>query len=188
MKVIARWLSILFHPFVTATVLVTGTAVHFGSAREALSSALLVGAMTLLPLALLMIRQVRKGSWSDVDASDSAERPLLFGVAVCGLIVLLPVLLLLRSGSYLVRGTLIVLLMVATCAVITKWLKVSLHMAFGALATTALLFLRSPVGWVLLAAMFPLAWSRFMLKRHSTIEILAGLLTGTVFGYALVRL
>jgi len=78
--------------------------------------------------------------------------------------------------------------MLAVCAVATKWVKVSLHMAFGALATTTLLFLGSPAGWVLLAVMPALAWSRLILKRHRPVEVVIGLFVGIAFGCAIINI
>jgi hypothetical protein len=185
MDVVARWVSIIGHPFAMTLVMVLGAALHFSAPREAFRTLLLVTLIALLPVAALMIRQVRKGSWSNVDASDRAERPLLFTVGIVALSVLLGAVLVFRPGSFLLRGVAGVLIMLAVCAVATRWIKVSLHMAFGALATTTLLALGSPAGWVLLALMPGLAWSRLALKRHRPTEVVIGLLVGSAFGYAI---
>jgi hypothetical protein len=185
MNELARWVSIVGHPFAMAMVMVLGAALHFGSPREAFRTLLLVALVSLLPVAVLMARQVRRGFWTNVDASDRAERPLLFVVASAALVVLLGTVLVLRPGSFLVRGALGVLTMLAACAVGTRWVKVSLHMAFGALATTTLLFLGSPAGWALLAALPALAWSRLALERHRPVEVAIGSLVGVAFGCAI---
>jgi phosphatidylserine synthase len=188
MNVVARWVSIVGHPFVMAMAMVLGTALHFSTPHEALHTLLLVTLIALVPVAALMVRQVRSGSWTNVDASNRAERPLLFAVGIVALAVLLGAVLVFRPGSFLIRGLVGVLIMLAVCAVATRWVKVSLHMAFGALATTTLLSLGSPVGWVLLTVMPALAWSRLALKRHKPAEIAIGLLVGIGFGYAITTL
>jgi membrane-associated phospholipid phosphatase len=132
-----------------------------------------------------MARQVRRGFWTNADASNRAERPLLFTVGIVALAVLLGAVLVFRPGSFLIRGAVGVLIMLAVCSAATRWVKVSLHMAFGALATTTLLSLGSPAGWVLLALMPGLAWARLALKRHSSVEVAIGSLVGIVFGYAI---
>jgi hypothetical protein len=177
-RVIARWVSIVCHPFAMSMIMVFGMASHFGTAREAFSSLLLVAIIALMPVAVLMVRQVRKGSWQNVDASNIEERPLLFAVGIVALAVLSVAVLVIKPGSHLVRGALCVLIMISACAVVTKWVKVSLHMAFGALATTTLVLLRSPAGWVLLTALPVLAWSRLTLRRHTVSEVTIGLLVG----------
>jgi hypothetical protein len=188
MNGVARWVSIAGHPFVMSMVMVLGAALHFGTPREAFRTLLLVSLIALLPVAVLMVRQVRRGSWTNVDASDRAERPLLFAVGIVALSMLLGAVLVFRPGSFLIRGVAGVLMMLAVCAVATRWVKVSLHMAFGALATTTLLSLGSPAGWVLLAVMPALAWSRLALERHRPVELAIGLLVGIAFGYAINNL
>jgi uncharacterized membrane protein len=188
MNAVARWVSIVGHPFAMTIVMVFGTALHFSTPREALQTLLFVALIALVPVAVLMVRQVRSGSWTNVDASDRAERPLLFVVGIVALLVLIGAVLVFRPGSVLIRGAVGVLIMLAVCAVATRWVKVSLHMAFGALATTTLLSLGSPVGWVLLVVMPALAWSRLALKRHRPAEVALGLLVGIAFGYAISNL
>jgi hypothetical protein len=181
-------MSIVGHPFAVTIVMVLGAALHFSTPREALRTALLVTLIALVPIAALMVRQVRTGAWTNVDASNRAERPLLFAVGIIALAVLVGAVLVFRPGSFLIRGAAGVLMMLIVCAVATKWIKVSLHMAFGALATTTLLLLGSPVGWVLLAVMPGLAWSRMTLRRHRLAEVAIGLLVGIAFGYAITNL
>ena len=181
----ARWVSIVAHPFVTSLVLVLGTALHFGAPGQALRTTLLVAGIGIVPIAVLMARQVRRGSWNDVDASNRSERPLLFIVGMVALAALLGAAMLLGRESFLIRGTLGVLIMLAVCAVATRWIKVSLHMAFGALAATTLILIGSPAGWFVLAALPVLAWSRLALNRHSGAEVTLGLLVGVAAGWAI---
>jgi hypothetical protein len=188
MNAVARSVSIVGHPFVMTIIMVLGAALHLSTPSEALRTVLLVTLIALLPVAALMVRQVRRGSWTNVDASNRAERPLLFAVAIVALAVLIGAVLVFRPGSFLIRGAAGVLIMFVVCAVATRWVKVSLHMAFGALATTTLLYLGSPAGWVLLAVMPALAWSRMALERHRPAEVALGLVVGIAFGYALTTL
>ena len=67
MRRLARWVSIVAHPFVTTLVLVGSVELHRGP-RAAARSVAAVALLFELPLALLMVRQVRRGAWSTVDA------------------------------------------------------------------------------------------------------------------------
>ena len=188
MNGVARWVSIVGHPFAMTLAMVMGAALRFSTPGEALQTVALVTLVALLPVGVLMFRQVRTGSWGNVDASDRAERPVLFAVSILALAVLLGGMILFRPGSPMIRGSVGVLAMLAACAVVTRWIKVSLHMAFGALATTTLLCIGSPLGWVLLPLLPVLAWSRLALKRHRPAELALGLLVGTAFGCGLSTL
>jgi membrane-associated phospholipid phosphatase len=166
--------------------MVVAAALRFGTRADALRALAVVTLFTLLPLAILMARQVRHGSWTNVDASERAERPLLFVVGLIGLAALLAYTILFHPNSFMLRGAIGTLALLSVCAAVTPWLKVSLHMAFGTLATTTLLLLGSWVGWALLAVVPVLAWSRVALKRHRPSEVAAGAIAG--FGAAVAML
>ncbi|MFZ2489915.1 MAG: hypothetical protein WA208_00385 [Thermoanaerobaculia bacterium] len=185
MNLVARWVSILGHPFVMVAAMVLGTALRLGTPREALRALAVVALIAVVPVALLMVRQVRRGSWTNVDASNQSERPALFAVGIVALVALLAATLAFQPGSFLIRGTVGVLIILAVCAVATRWLKVSLHSAFGGLAATTLLLVGSPAGWLVLAVLPVLAWSRLALRRHTVPEVLTGFLVGVVSGYAI---
>ena len=180
---LARWVSVLAHPFVMVALMVLGAALRLGTPAEAARTVGIVILLTLVPVAVLMLRQVRSGRWANVDASSRAERPVLFLVGMAGLAALLVYSLAFRPQSFLLRGGIVTLAMVAACAAATRWLKVSLHMAFGALATTTLVLLGSAIGWALVPTLPLLAWSRLRLGRHDRGEVVAGALAGVVSGF-----
>jgi hypothetical protein len=188
MNSVARWISIVAHPFVLAAVFVIAVGLRLGTSADAIRGLLLIAVVAILPVGALMVRQVRRGSWANVDASNREERPVLFLVGACALTVLAAFAWVFRPASFLSRGAIAVLLMLAVCAVINPWLKVSLHMAFAALVMTTLVLLRSPAGWVLVPLVPALAWSRLALGRHRWPEVVAGFVIGGLAGYAVYRI
>jgi membrane-associated phospholipid phosphatase len=182
---IARSLSILLHPFVMIGLLVGTAAASREPGGGALRSVALVVAFTILPLAFLMMRQVRRGVWGNADASNAADRPVVFLVGGVALTALLAYIMVREPASFMVRGIVITLSMLALCALITRWIKVSLHMAFATFVAAALALGRSPLGYMLLAALVPLAWSRLALGRHTPGEITVGIGVGILAGAAI---
>jgi hypothetical protein len=182
----ARWVSILAHPFVMVALLVAVPAMgrSFGNA---LQSVLLVVIAVMVPIAVLMFRQVRRGRWSNVDASNPSERPALFVVALVGLVGALGWLLLNDPQSFLVRGIRVAAAFLLLTALLSHWVKLSLHVAFAALTATALCLLGSWVGYALTAVVPVVFWSRIALARHSVHELLVGLVLGVLTGIVLVR-
>jgi membrane-associated phospholipid phosphatase len=183
---VARWVSLIAHPFVMVGVTAGAAVAGRHSAGEAIRTVLIVGAFTIIPLLVLMVRQVRTGAWKNADASNMSERPILYTVGGLGSIALLVYLLLAQPQSFLIRGSLGFLMMFAVCALATRWIKVSLHMAFAALAATTLLLIGSPAGWVLVPIVPALAWSRLVLQRHRPVEVALGAIIGIVAGIGIV--
>lgn len=178
---LARWVSIVAHPFATALALVVALEAHRGWPAAARSLAA-VAVLFVLPLALLMASQVRRGAWQTVDASRPRERPILFVVGGAGLLALLGYFAVARPGSLFVHGAIGVLGMVALCAVATRWVKVSLHVAAAALAAAALLGRGLAAGWLFALVVPPLGWSRVALGRHRWIEVALGTVIGAAAG------
>jgi membrane-associated phospholipid phosphatase len=175
---LARWLSIVFHPFVMVGVMVGAAAAGRQTGGEAVRSVGTVVLFTVVPLAVLMWRQVQRGKWENVDASNQDERPILYIVGGVAVVALLGYLLLFRPQSFMVRGVAATFGMMAVCGAITRWIKVSLHLAFAALAATVLGLMRAPMGYVLLAALPAIVWSRIALRRHTPLEVTIGAVIG----------
>src|SRR5687767_277787 len=105
--------------------------------------------IVIVPVAFLMIRQVRRGAWEHVDATHRRERPLLYVVGIAAVLAWFAWLAVMQPRSPLMRGLVVTLMMLLLCAILTRWVKVSLHLTFAAYSATSLLFFRSPVGWAI---------------------------------------
>lgn len=157
------------------------------SSGSAVYSMLLIVMAVIVPIAVLMFRQVRRGRWSNVDASKPSERPVLFLVMLAGLIAALGWLLLNDPQSFLVRGLIVTAAFLLVAALLTRWIKLSLHVAFAALTATTLCLLGSAVGYALAVVVPVVFWSRIAMGRHRVHELLVGLALGVLTGVVLVR-
>lgn len=180
----ARWVSIAGHPFAMLALLAAVAAMRH--AQSAYRGVLLV-VLAIVPVAALMTVQVRRGRWANIDASNASERPLLFAVALATLAVLLAGLLLSGAEGFLIKGIVVNALLLVLAALLTPWIKLSLHLMFAGMATTALTLAGSRLGVALIGLLPLLAWSRLTLSRHTPRELLLGLTLGICGGLALVR-
>ena len=174
------------HPFAMIALLVAVPAMR-QSSGHAVQPVLLV-AVIVIPIAVLMFRQVRRGRWSNVDASNPSERPVLFVVALAGLVAALGWLRLKDPHSFLVHGMLVNATLLLLAALLTCWVKLSLHVAFTAPTATTLSLLGSSLGYALIAMVPLVFWSRIALARHRVHELVVGLVLGVLNGGALVQL
>jgi hypothetical protein len=184
---LARWVSIVAHPFVMVALLVAVPAMR-QSPGNAVRSVLVITIAVAVPLAVLMFCQVRRGRWSNIDASKPSERPVLFIVALAGCVVAMAWLILNDPRSFLVRGMPVVAAFLLLAALLARWVKLSLHVAFAALAATTLCLLGFAVGYALIAVVPLVFWSRIALARHRIHELVVGLALGVLTAIVLVRL
>ena len=173
------------HPFVMIAVLSGTAAAHAGESHVMASDVGIIALFAILPVAILTMIQVRRGAWSNADASHPRERPILYAVGITGILALVCCLSIIRPHSVLLRGALAGLGLLLVCAATTRWIKVSLHVTAAALTATALSIHGSPVGWIVAGILPILAWSRLALGRHKPIELALGLGLGVVAGVAM---
>jgi membrane-associated phospholipid phosphatase len=180
---VARWVSIIAHPFAMMAVVVGATTARVGSSNEVAANVGIVALFAILPVAVLMIDRVRRGAWASVDASSLHERPSLYLTGILGILAL--VCFLAATRSVLLRAAVVTLVVLLLCGVTTRWIKVSLHVTAAALTATTLLLSGSRAGWIVLPVVPLLCWSRLALRRHSPSEIAVGLGFGFVGGAAI---
>lgn len=185
---VARWISILGHPFVLIPLMVAAVTVGWLPPRQV---ALIVGLVLLgsvVPMLLLMARRVRSGAWTNYDVSVREQRHGMYPAAL----VLSggTVLLLAATGAPwpILRGVLAVLLLISIAAVVNLRLKISLHMAFATYTAAVLFPVSRGLGAGVLTLTLAIAWSRLELGRHTLPEVIGGALLGAVVGGGLVLL
>ena len=183
---LARFLSFCGHPFLFPPVvaLIVGSLI-LGPAQSIKAVATVV-LFCLLPASILIVRQVRKGEWSDLDVSQRKDRPHLFFLALGFLALTVCILMVTGQSMAYAKGCIAAITLVCMGWLLNRWLKPSMHSGFAMLTAAALL----PFGlkWAVPAILFAgaVGWSRIQLGRHMTKEVLLGLGLGFVVGRLIV--
>lgn len=181
MTQLARWISIVAHPFVTMLVLAGAAGFSLG-AWDGVAAAASMIALLIAVVGALMFYQVRTGRWQHADASRKQERPVLYILIFAALAVMIAFILLSGRNTYMVRGILGAMAITVIAGLLNRRIKLSLHMAFGAFAAFLLLLIGSIAGWILLMLLPAVAWSRLYLQRHTLAEVTAGAALGVAAG------
>jgi membrane-associated phospholipid phosphatase len=182
MNAVARMLSILGHP-----VLLLPLAAWLAFARGPEAAGVLAGFASFGVLVMgWSWWQVRHGRWTHVDASERSERRALNRFLLVAL----------GAGSLLAWGFApaaialalgMSLLLVLAAVLSAKWWKLSLHVAFATYAAL-LLWRVGPEATALgLGFAAALAWSRWILERHTLRDLVAGALAGAAAGWLFWR-
>ena len=178
---IARWTSILLHPFAVFAALSMLAAWRLEPSslpRTAVGILVAVGIVWAF-----VLQRRRSGRWGTVDASERRERPLLYALA-----------LLVAAGywwwlggraSATGQGVVAVIALLCVAGIANRWIKLSLHMASLAFAGAAMLSLWLPGGIAALVALPLLGWSRLRMARHTFPEVLGGSALGLLVGVSL---
>src|SRR5215212_5540727 len=126
------WLvSWVGHPLVFATASLTVVLISRLANKVGFMVLLAMISSMVVPIALLLVRGVRSGRWSDADVSVHSERSRFYPSAIVLSGTGIAALVLLRAPVSIVRGALVTLVLLVTAAIINPLLKVSLHAMFA---------------------------------------------------------
>lgn len=181
---VARLISWIGHPLVFVSV---SLAIIVGmrlANRVGLSVLLALIIAVVLPIAVLLIRGVRSGRWSDADVSVRAQRVHFYPRAILLSLGGIATLWFLRAPGFIVRGALVTLALLVLAAIFNRFIKISLHAMFSFYCAVVLFAISGLTGLSALIAALLVAWSRIQLRRHGFIEVLAGMAMGVLGGVA----
>jgi len=168
---LARILSIAGHPFVLIPLMVAVATRNWVWTS-------IVAAGTILPLFVIVLRNVRRGIWSDHDVSRREQRGGLYRVAL-PLVALSAVLLyFLDAGPRMMRGFAAAAVMLLLGVLGNRFLKISMHMMAAAFCGVTIAWLYPATTFAIVPFVAAIAWSRRELERHTWAEVAAGLAIG----------
>ena len=143
---------------------------------------LVIAAGTILPLFAIIVRNVRRGTWSDTDVSRHEQRPGLYLAAVPLLAVSAVVLYLIGAPASMLRPIATAVVMLLIGLVGNRFLKTSMHMMFAAFCGVSIVRVYPWSAIAIVPFVLAIAWSRRKLERHTRAEVAAGLLLGLAAG------
>jgi phosphoglycerol transferase MdoB-like AlkP superfamily enzyme len=178
--------STVGNPLLTSAFLLGAACFRFLSTSGAVLVLVALVLLLLLPIALWNWGRVRSGRYSDFDVSRREDRGTLYRLIVAMTLVAAGGLFITGQPRPLWFGMLCASLMLAVAAGVNRRIKISLHAAFAFFGTVAIA--RVDTAWVAPTAVFAVlvAWSRFILKRHSVGELTLGTALGLGVGSVLV--
>jgi membrane-associated phospholipid phosphatase len=179
----ARLASTIIHPIIFPLVcLGVALDVVTQSVPETLRYVALAMLLTSVPISVLVVVQVVRHKWTDLDVSARQQRYALYPFGVACMLALAIAFARIGAPQIAVRSAVALSLANVVNGLVNLTYKVSAH-ATGAAASAALLWLVVPfVGVSLLATLCAVAvgWSRVELKRHTAGQVVLGWSVGVL--------
>lgn len=183
---IGRILSIAGHPLI-----LTPLAVTIATWRESAKSRIVILgllAASMLAVTIHVVRRHRRGEVPDIDLSKREQRPAMFRVAIGSLVAVMLALHFTHANPAAFRGAAVATGLFVASAIANMRVKVSLHTAFAMLAAGIVWPANAVAGAVFAVVACIIGWGRVAYQRHTTIEVVIGLLFGSVAAVSLVLL
>ena len=174
---IARLASIAGHPFVMIVFLVL--LISWTMDRPAVWR--ITGFVAIIGLVPTGFAIWRSTSWQKQGAGALANktgRTILYFSLLAVLLLSSVYFQFVVHSAFLVQGSAVTALMVAVAAVLSRWIRLSLHLAFAVYAGLILARIHPGYGLPILIFAPALAWSRLALLRHTLAEVICGSVLG----------
>jgi membrane-associated phospholipid phosphatase len=188
---LARWISIIVHP-VTFPLLSLGIVADAADPQHSLLGAvrwvLIALALTSVPISLLVSYKVLRGHWSDLDVSVRRQRYLLYPFGMLCVVALLIVFIALGAPRIVISATLALLLANVVSGFVNLVYKISAHASAAAMCAIVLWAGAPAFGIPATIAALLVGWSRVVLGRHTTGQVILGWLVGVASTLAVLAL
>jgi hypothetical protein len=178
----ARFFTVLGHPLLLGTSYVVLMAQANLPSQTALLLSFLVMGLVALPITVHNLLKLKKGQYSNFDVSDQKQRKGFYPFALGLFLLLLLFFYGLHFPESVIYNTGNFFLMLMVMALLNSKLKASLHAAVAFYAGISIVSISNILGILFLALAFGTSWSRWVLKKHSRMELLIGALLGLFFG------
>lgn len=198
---VARSVSIVFHPVLLPLVTLLALAyfawggtlarLDVAALTDSAELALAAAAITALPVAVLVLTQVLRGRWTDMDVSVRRHRYLLYPFGIACMLATAAVFVVAAAPRVTVRAAIALAAANVVNGLINFEYKVSAHATTASLCAT-LLWLATPLrdptilAGPMTAAALLVGWSRVALGRHTRGQVILGWGVGVASGLAAV--
>lgn len=179
---LAHYISIIGHPILTISVFAIVSFFKNEPVQKALFHSLLIVGAIAIPLLVKMYRGSRNGTYSNFDISNKTERQSWYLFPIAILILVTVFLYLTHQSREWCLTMLFSLAILIVSNLVNFFIKSSLHISFNIFLSFLLFAQNVFFGVFFLTFTILIAWSRFVLKRHSIKEIIAGAVIGFAIG------
>lgn len=175
----ARWISIFFDSSILSLPIFLIFGWHSAQTSGVFWAILTLLVVTGIPLCYLLLG--RKQGWvSDMELSRREERPRFILVSLTSDVLALLVLRFLGGPQLLIVLVLTYFCLALVMFTISSFWKISMHMAGVGGFSTALVFVFGAPALLALISLPLVAWARWHRRKHTTTQLIAGALAGSL--------
>jgi hypothetical protein len=175
---VASVISILGHPLLLMAITTTLIAFQLYDFTHALVIASVIILIVIVPVTVHLFLKSRSNAYTNFDVSDRKQRQSFyrFGLVLLGIATV--VLYFLPGAVEFFKGTLYAFLMMITSALVNLKVKASLHTSVAVYVAFSCSIFDVKLAVAMLTFAIGIAWSRLVLERHTTREVVIGSLIG----------
>ncbi|MBB5286327.1 membrane-associated phospholipid phosphatase [Rhabdobacter roseus] len=180
---LAKILSTIGHPLLTIPTSIIIALFNYEDFDNAAIVSILVMVCVILPLSIKMYKGSKRGTYTNFDISDKAQRQSWY-IFVLFLLLIITVIFFITNQSQVVKwNALFFFLLLLISKFLNYYIKSSLHVSLNIFLTFLIIPISLMLGIIFLFFIFFISWSRIVLKRHTEKEVIYGWIVGLLIGF-----
>lgn len=183
---VAKVISILGHPFLTIPIYTLAITFSVCEIKDALFISFIIVGCFFVPVILWNFINTKRGKYTNFDVSDQKERGSMYVFVIPILTAVLFIFYLSHQSNSLILTILFALILTVVSYLINFKIKCSGHISLTIFLSFIVLPKNLNAAFILLICALIIGWSRIALKRHTFIEVLAGMIIGLVIGLSML--
>lgn len=180
---LAKTISIIGHPLLLGSFYVVLMSFHNLPKQTAIGVSLSVIFLVTIPIIFNNWRKTKIGTYTNFDVSDQQQRKGFYPFAITLIVVLLLVFWIFDFPGEVISKSLVFFVMVLLMALVNLRIKASMHAGIAFYIAVSVFSIGLIPGIFLLGMALLISWSRLVMKRHSSLELMVGGLVGIIFGW-----
>ena len=177
---IAKFISFIGHPLLTFPIFIVIVMFAFENFKKASFISVLIIGCIFVPAILRMYIKSKNGTYTNFDVSDRRQRVSLFIFVIPLLLIVTFILFLTHQSANLCLSVLFATILIFISQIINLYVKSSLHVALNIYLSFLIMTVNYKIGIILFLLTVLIGWSRIVLGRHTTKEVLFGSSIGLV--------
>ncbi|MDR6922389.1 MULTISPECIES: phosphatase PAP2 family protein [Chryseobacterium] len=169
---ISKVISDFFNPLVSLFIFYLYMSVREYSLKDSLFYFVPILLMTIIPVIIWLIWNVKTGRYTNMDVSDRVQRKTLY-IFVAGCLMSYLIFHYIRNG-YIDLVMLFILILLITMQISNFFIKSSMHTSFNIFVAALFFTLDWKMGLVWLGIATLVGITRIILKRHTIKEVFMG--------------
>lgn len=186
MNKLAKYVSIIGHPFITIPIFVIIVMFSFEDFKTAVFISFLIVGCIFVPLISWMYIRTKRGLYTNFDVSIRTQRKSVFVFAVPLLAVVTAIVFATGQPKNLSLGVLFASMLIITSQIVNFYIKSSLHVSLTIYLSFLIMPVNLVIGIIVLLSTAIIGWSRVKLGRHTLKEVFVGMLVGLIISFAML--
>ncbi len=169
---ISKVISDFFNPLVSLFIFYVYMSVREYSLKDSLFYFVPILLMTIIPVIIWLIWNVKTGRYTNMDVSDRVQRKTLY-IFVAGCLMSYLIFHYVRNG-YIDLVMLFILILLITMQISNFFIKSSMHTSFNIFVAALFFSMNWKMGMIWLGIAALVGMTRVILKRHTVKEVFMG--------------